>query len=425
MSAGKRGFWIGFVVVALIVAFIAASLLRSGGNKGVEVRYEPLQRASIESWVRAPGRIEPVRTVQISSNIQGRVEVLSVEEGDRVVAGDLLLQLDDERYRSQVTQVRSRLEAAVANRRVAEAQAARARQDLERKERLFQQKLIAPEALEDAATNSRVETARAEAAREDAESTRAQLDQAEKDLAETVFRAPISGIVTSLNVEEGENVVTGTMNTPGTVLLTLAELDTMQAQVDVDETDVVRIDVGQQAKVFVDALPNTELDGRVTTVGQSGRAQSSREGTNFRVEVLVFDPPPTLRPGMSADVEILTGSAQNVWVVPIQALSAFPRSLIDEWREDDPSAAEGEGKGRVSSGNDDLVEGVFVDDGGTARFHSVTLGLRSETEIELSTIVPPLDAEAKVLVGPYRALRNLEHGDAVQSEEERAAGRSR
>ncbi|MEZ4648732.1 MAG: efflux RND transporter periplasmic adaptor subunit [Candidatus Eisenbacteria bacterium] len=456
MSSRARGFWVGFIILIALGGFVAVSLQRSKDRGAVEVKVEALGRAPIESWVRAPGKVEPVRTVQISSNVQGRVELLGVEEGDRVRAGDLLLRLDDERYRSQATQMRSRLEASVAQRRVAEAQEARAKQDLERKERLYQQKLIAPETLEDAATTARVESARAEAAREDVESTRAQLTQAEADLEETVFFAPISGIVTSLNVEQGENVITGTMNNPGTVILTIAELDTMQVLAEVDETDVVRIQRDQEAKVQVDALPDRELGGTVTSVGQSGRTSSgSGEGTNFHVEVRIEDPPSSLRPGMSADVEILTGRRDDALVMPIQALTAQPVGIVEEWEEEVARIASGEAPKRSSkkrgssarnkknssgdsaddagragssgasggaTGNEDRIEGVFSVADGEARFHRVELGLRSETHVEVKSATPPLDAGQEIVIGPYRTLRELSQGDGVKPE---AAPRSR
>jgi len=430
MTGRARGFWIGFVVILALGGFLTASLLRSGDKgKAEEVKAEALRRAPIESWVRAPGKVEPVRTVQISSNVQGRVSVLDVEEGDRVRAGSLLLRLDDERYRSQATQMRSRLEAAMAQLRVAEAQEARAQQDLERKERLFQQKLVSPETIEEAATTSRVESARVQAAREEVGSTRAQLDQAEADLEETVFYAPISGIVTALNVEKGENVITGTMNNPGTVILTLAELDTMQVLAEVDETDVVRIDRGQRAKVDVDALIGEELAGVVTSVGQSGRSASGTgEGTNFYVEVRITEPPATLRPGMSADVEILTGTRDDALVVPIQALTAQPESRVEEWRAEPEEGTTKRGRrtrSRTTGSADaeatilgeERIEGIFVVEDGTARFHQVELGLRSETHVEVVSAVPELEVGAEVITGPYRTLREMVQGDRVRASE--------
>lgn len=435
MSGRVRGFWIGLVVILALGGFVAASLLRSRDQgKAEDVKVEVLNRAPIESWVRAPGKIEPVRTVQISSNVQGRVSVLEVAEGDRVGAGSLLLRLDDERYRSQATQMRSRLEAAIAQVRVSEAQEARARQDLERKERLFQQKLISPEAIEEAATTARVESARAEAAREEVQSTRAQLEQAEADLEETVFYAPISGIVTALNVEKGENVITGTMNNPGTVILTLAELDTMQVLAEVDETDVVRIARDQVAKIEVDALLGETLAGRVTSVGQSGRASSSAgEGTNFHVEVRIEAPLSSLRPGMSADVEILTGSREDALVVPIQSLTAQPESRVAEWRaEPEEGKAKGSRRSRRSESarseeadatalGEERIEGIFVLSEGTARFHAVELGLRSETHVEILTADPELEVGAEVVVGPYRTLRELSDRDRVKASSAPAA----
>jgi len=427
MSARTRGFVIGIVVVGLVSFFIWASLKKGGSAEGPEVRVEELKQDSIESWVSAPGRIEPERDVHISSNVQGRIARVEVIEGDRVESGDLLVQLDDERYTSQVVQTRSRLDAALANLAVTEAQLTQADQDLDRKQRLFQQDLISPQGIEDASTTARVERARRNAAREEVGSVRAQLEQAQKDLKETVFRAPIDGIVTALNVEVGENVVTGTMNNPGTVIVTLSELDVMQVKAEVDETDVVRITPGQTAKVLVDALEDVPMGGEVITVGQSGRRTSSAaQSTHFTVEVRISDPPSTLRPGMSADVEILSGRREEAWVVPIQALAAHPASRVLHWRQEEQAGktlrSGGGARPLLDSEIDDDTtrEGVFVLKDGIARFRSVNLGLRSESRIEV------VDAEEAGLVdgdliitGPYRVLRALRGGEPVQQAKEK------
>src|SRR5690606_25692528 len=218
---------------------------------------------------------------------------------------------------------------------LAEAQAELAAENLRRSENLFEQKLIAVEALRQAQTTAKVEQARRNAAEEELRSLRASLQQAENDLAETVFRAPMDGMVTALYIEEGENVIPGTMNNPGTVILEIAELDTMEVEAEVDETDVVGIRLGQRARILVDAFEPAELSGQVTAIGQSGRTTAAaQQGTQFQVRIRIDEPPPDLRPGMSADVEVLVGSADSAIVVPIQSLVAYPRSVVERWRED-------------------------------------------------------------------------------------------
>jgi HlyD family secretion protein len=451
MSARKRGFWIGTVIILLLASFVVASIHRAGKRDAVKVRVEEVRHAPMESWVRAPGRVQPERTVQISSNVQGRVAHLTIAEGDRVSKGDLLLRLDDERYRTQAAQSRARLDAAVANLALAEAQHELALENLRRSENLFEQKLIAVEALQQAQTNAKVEQARRNAAEEEVRSLRASLEQAENDLTETVFRAPMDGMVTALHIEEGENVIPGTMNNPGTVILEIAELDTMEVEAEVDETDVVGVRRGQRARVLVDAFEPAVLSGQVTEIGQSGRStNAAQQGTQFQVRIRIDDPPPTLRPGMSADVEVLVGSADSAVVVPIQALVAYPPSVVREWREDEAAGRTSETRKRDSEENGDAgdleddeegsddaegsgegsqdgavsrsgpvsererpLEGVFVVIDGVARFREVKLGLRSDTHVEVEGVEPG----NTVVTGPYKVLRELRGGDAVEVEE--------
>jgi len=458
MSARKRGFWIGTVILLLLASFVVASIQRAGKRDSVKVRVEEIKRAPIESWVRAPGRVRPERTVQISSNVQGRVKLLAVAEGDRVSRGDLLLELDDERYRTQAAQSRARLDAAMANLELAEAQAELAAENLRRSENLFEQKLIAVEALRQAQTTAKVEQARRNAAEEELRSLRASLQQAENDLAETVFRAPMDGMVTALYIEEGENVIPGTMNNPGTVILEIAELDTMEVEAEVDETDVVGIRLGQRARILVDAFEPAELSGQVTAIGQSGRTTAAaQQGTQFQVRIRIDEPPPDLRPGMSADVEVLVGSADSAIVVPIQSLVAYPRSVVERWREDEAagkttdskssakkedtaadasgadggeptsggaagsSSTSGSSSASVRAERDRPLEGVFIVVDGVARFREVKLGLRSDTHVEVHGVEPG----QKVVTGPYKVLRELEGGNAVEIEASDSSKRPR
>lgn len=422
-SASRRRIWIGIALVTLVAAFVIVSLTRSHRGKGVEVRSEPVRLERIESWVRAPGSVRPVVSVQISSNVTGRIAKLAVAEGVRVARGDLLLRLDDERYRSSLRAAQALVDASRADLELAGAQLEHSRRNLRRQEELSREGLVSMEALESAHTASRIDEARVSVASEELRRREAVLGEAGKDLAETVFHAPIDGIVTALNVEEGENVVTGTMNNPGTVILTIADLDTMMVEAEVDETDVVAVEPGQIARITVDAMEGTTLAGRVTSVGMSGRrgsqASQQQQGRSFEVHVRILDPPPLLRPGMSADVDVLTGSRDDALVVPIQALTAHPRRVTERWARSREEGRSARSRHRTRAESDtlttaeeaDLVEGVFIFRDGEAVFVPVTLGLRGDTMIEVAGEISPGD---RVITGPYRELRRLEDAAPVR-----------
>jgi HlyD family secretion protein len=433
--AKRRAIWPWIVVagVAVMAIFVVAGVKKGRGPRAVAVRVEEVKKGRVESWVRAPGKVQPERLVQVSSNIMGRVRGLSVREGDRVRRGDLLLILDDERYKSARSGMDAALQAAQADLDLSEAELALSRQTLARQEKLFTESLTSDEALQSARTQVRVGEARVAASRENLRGRRATLAETTKDLDETVFRSPIDGVITALNVEEGENVMTGTMNNPGTVILTVADLDTMQVEADVDETDVVRIRPGLHTRVRVDAWEDSVLAGTVTTVGMSGRrgtVSAQQQATNFQVEVRIDTPPEGLRPGMSADVEILAGEKDSALVVPIQALTAQPERVWkrwQEWRKNPPKSKmerlSAQAADTTKAGaNEKLVEGIFLLRSGKAAFLPVSLGLRGDTDVEISGEVKPGD---KVITGPYRVLRALKDGDAAKPEKPKAGGKDK
>lgn len=435
MTKGAR-IAIGIGVLALVATFVGASLRKGHQRAGKDVQWETVSLRTIESWVRAPGEVQPARLVQLSSNVMGRVAAVHVREGDHVHQGQRLLELDAERFESAVAQTRARFEAAQANLRVARLNAERSEQALDRKEKLFAQKLVSPEEVEQARSQTAVDQARWTAAQEEIREVKAALAEAEKNTRETVFEAPIDGVITALNVEPGENVVTGTMNNAGTVILTLSDLDTIDVEAEVDETDVIRLAVGQSAKVLVDALPDTTLGGALRVIGQSGRRGSGGNQTqtiHFLVRVQVESPPLSLRPGMSADVEILAGRADSTLAIPIQALVASPKSVVERWKTE--RAREGvKGRRKLRSGGaasaafgdttgksrEELIEGLFVEREGTARFVAVELGIRGDTHIQIRGEVSVGD---RIITGPYRILRNLADGDLVRQEKQKAKKR--
>jgi HlyD family secretion protein len=418
-------FWLIALGVIVVLAMVGANLARQRGDaKAVET--ELAARRSVETWVRAPGAVKPLVSVNISSNVMGRVNKLYVREGDAVRKGDLLVTLDDTRYRSAVAQAEAMLQAAQAQLGLQQAQAERAQQVLARRRDLAQRGLLSSEALEQADVEARVAAAQVEAGTKEIERLRAARAEAQRDLEETRFVAPIDGVVTALNLEEGENVVIGTMNAPGTVILTVGDRAGMEVEARVSESDVVQVHPGQRVRVEADAAPDSVLEGEVTTVGESGDRVSRDESSEFEVDARILHPPVWLRTGMSADVEILTAHADSALCVPIQALVARTEETVREWNE---AAASGRkpmtvGDARPRSRTDEnasdtkeprrqkLVEGVFVVRDGKARFLPVTTGVRGESWIALEGGLEP---GGEVVAGPYRVLRHLTDGERVKA----------
>jgi len=423
----RKRWWVVGGAVVVVGGLVALNLAQRGADAKA-VRIEEVGRRPIKTWVRAPGLVQPVVAVDISSNISGRVERLHVREGDVVRRGDLLLTLDDTRLRSTLAQYEAMQRAAQSQLALAEAQRELAAQVRARREDLHAQGLLSAEELDAARVDERVKTATVAAQRGEIERLRAARAEAERDLEESRFYAPIEGVVTAVNLEEGENVLIGTMNNPGTVILTLSNLGSMEVEARVNENDVVLVRPGQHADVTVDAQRDSTLVGSVVSVGKSGKRASQDEGAEFEVLVGIAEPPDWLRPGMSADVEILVADVDSALAVPIQALVARSERTVADWEErrargETPAAArkaqasterEGREEEPASKGEAGrLVTGIFVDLEGRARFQRIDLGARGETFVEVRG---GLDADARVLTGPYKILRRLEDGERVKAD---------
>ena len=249
------------------------------------------------------------------------------------------------------------------------------------------------------------------------ESAEAALRAARDQLEKTVFHSPIDGVVTRLNVEEGENVVTGTMNAPGTVIMVISDLPNMEVEAEIDETDIVDVRVGQAAEIEVEALADTLLPGTVTEVGNSGvtsMAGTQEEVTNFLVTVRVDQPHRALKPGMTATVEITTAVHEDVLNVPIQSVVLRKPSELEATDEEEEETDRPE-RSRGDKDEEEEVEGVFVVDGEEALFVPVRTDIADELSIEVEG---ELEEGQRVVSGPYRELRELKNGSALKLEDE-------
>lgn len=428
----KKWIFIGIGVVVLAVIVIAN--LKKSDGESVEARIAEVERGDITSRISAPGAVRAVSSVNISAEVPGRIVELAIAEGDSVVQGQLLLRLDDAQYKSRVEQAEAAYRSAQASLVLSETRLEQYANDKNRLVSLADQNLASAEAVERADTDYRVQLADIEARREEVARLSAGRADARDNLEKTVYRAPVAGIVALLSVEEGEIVITGTMNNPGTVILTIADLSVMEVEAEVDETDVVNVEVGQTAEITVDAIPDTAFAGTVATVGNSGRRRgggAADEVINFEVKVRFDSGDTRLKPGMTADVDVETRTRTDVLTVPIQALVARSRGQLEKDRrsatrkerkskeDDDESAADtaasasddGMSDEELTKWEKEAVEGVFkiVDD--KAVFVELHTGIADDNRIEVTGDLAEGD---EVVNGPYRVLRELKEGTEVK-----------
>ena len=418
----KRGLLIGGGAILLAAIVIANVAKGQGGRQGVQV--DDVTLGDISSTVRAPAKVQPETLVKLSANVPGEVVRLAVKEGDHVRKGQFLLQLDPAQYTAQLHQSQAALDGARSSLKLSQVAFDRSEALLKRKESLFEKKLVSPEEIEIARTDHNTDKARVDVNTEEVTRAMAEVQSAQDNLKKTLFHAPIDGTVTQLNVERGEIVMVGTMNNPGTVVLSVADLSRMKAEADVDETDVASVRLGQTATIKVDALPDTTLTGRVVEIANSPKISelgTQEQQTNFVVDVMIENPPPTLRPGMTADVEIKTATKTGVLHVPIQAVVVRTREELAKakagqaarGKSADAASAAQPGSSDPPKKNEEL-KGVFIMVDGEAQFRRVRTGIASDTDLEVTGDVR---AKEKVITGPNKVLRQLKPGSKVKVEE--------
>lgn len=349
---------IPIVIIAAIIVIIAINLKGDGGKK---VRVEQVKFGALSKTVDGNGSLRAKSQVDISSQVIGQVKIIYVKEGEFVKKGDLLLKLDDVSYRAEFEKAQAQLKDVERN--------------FDRAKKLHDQKLIADEELEKAKLS--------------VDLARAQYERAKDQLEKTKIRAPISGRVLTVNVETGETVLVGTMNNPGTVLLTIADLRRMIAEIEVSETEIPAVKEKQKATVHIDAIPDTTFSGEVVKVGfmPIQTTTTLERTTDFEVEIELKNPGP-LRPGMSADAEIRTDTKDSVLIIPIQAIA----------------------KKREKTG---IASFVFSYDKGKAVKKKIKTGISSDQEIEVTEGLKEGD---EVITGPYRILSKLKGGEKIMKE---------
>jgi len=392
----KRPLIIGSAI--LLVAIIVFASIRGSEPKGEKVYTEPARPQKIEAVVTAPGEIQPKFKVNISANVIAKIERLYFNEGDFVKKGQKLVELERPAYAAQ----RDRMRAELANRRieVGRARAALGTAELayHRAVNMQQQGIQAQELFDKARLDFENAKAAYASSEEGVRQAVAGVQQAENDLSHTTLMSPIDGKVVQLNAREGEVVVTGTMNNPGSVIAVIADLSQILVESEVGETEVVGIRIGQQAKIRVDAVPDKEYQGHVIEIGSSAAVRQNA-GTGiryFKVKVAIDDPDDRLRPGMSSQVSIVTSTVGDVIAVPIQSVvERVPGAKRDD--DEDENAPK--------------RKYVFLALNGKAKQSEVKTGISDATRVAIAS---GLKVGDPVITGPFRTLKKLHEGDPVQ-----------
>jgi HlyD family secretion protein len=432
-------------LVAVAAAAVAATVYYRR-ERPLTVTTETIRSRDLEAVVSASGKIQPRRLVNISSDSVGRVTNLAVDEGDRIRKGQFLLQVDPTLLKSRVDGSIASLQAAEVTLEqmqqaveTAQVQVEQARQNLKRQQDLWKRELTTRETLERAVNDmnaaqsglaERQKNANAQASRVQQE--RATVESARYDLSRVRIESPIDGIVTRRNIQEGEMVMIGTMNNAGTVLLTVADMSVIQGEIEVDETNIPNVKIGQRAKITVDAIPDRSFPGHVTDIGNSpiqpaagASTTAGTQATNFKVTVMLDERVPEARPGFTCTADITTATRKNVVSVPIPAVAV--REVVYDERGHVVKPPQGDKPRRTGDPPPAILElqpgetrketeGVFVVRGTRVEFVRIKMGIAGDKYFE---VLSGLKEGDQVVTGPYNSVRSMVEGDLVKVDDKK------
>jgi HlyD family secretion protein len=358
--------------------------------------------------VSANGKIQAVTKVEITANVMGPVTDLRVKEGDKVKKGDLLLEIDNARSKAGVDSLRASAQALSHDFETAKARLEQAKADFARSSANHKAGIISQSDFEQASTALRTAQNTFDSAQQRVAQARADLAAGQDTLNKTRITAPMDGVVTAKRIELGETAVIGLQNQPGTVLVTISDMSQVEAEMEVDEASIPSVKLGQSAQVRIDAYPNQIFHGEVTEVGGSPIVQTNvNEAIKFKVKVRIQDPPATIKPGLSNQADIFTGSRDQVLAIPLQALVMKDIKLK-------PGQSFAPGAPREE-------EGVFVMEGGKAVFKPLKTGLMGELNVE---VLSGLKGGEQLIIGPFKSLRELKGGEDVRIEKKKAKAKT-
>jgi HlyD family secretion protein len=422
MVSKRTRVFAGIAGVAVLGTIVAVSVARENRRR-VKVQTEEVSRRDLTSKVSASGEVKPKRFVNVSANISGRITHLLVDEGQSVARGQVLARIDSTRLEAGTRQSEAAVEAARADLERTLADLELSRLAFERQKRVHEQQLVSDEVFDRAQAELKMKAAVVESQRRRIAQAQAALATIRDDLEKTTIVSPMDGVVIDLRKEQGE-VAIGAQSFQPTVIMTVADLSVMEAEILIDETDISDVDLGQEAEVEVDALRDLKIAGRVTEIGSSAiprggagatASSTSNQAKDFKVVVTLEDPPASLRPGLNATAEITTARKSQVLAVPIQAVVV--REVDDEGKVIEPRGSEDEDSGNPAPrSKGEEKEGVFVVSDGKAVFRPVETGILGETQLE---ILEGLDEGEKIVSGSYRTLRTLKNEALVKVEKKK------
>jgi HlyD family secretion protein len=410
------------VIVVLLLALVAGKSMGLFGKKGnfkvVEIKKVTL--IDITETVSATGKIQPEVEVKISSEVSGEILDLPYKEGQQVEKGDLLVRVNPDLIQSAVSRSQASYQNVKAGLEQADASLKEAKANYDRSKSLFDRGVISKADWDRAIAAFETATAARSSAYYSVKSAAATVNEAKDNLGRTTIYAPMSGTISLLNVELGERVV-GTQQMAGTEILRVANLNNMEVEVDVNENDIVKVQIGDSTLVEVDAYLKKEFKGVVTEIANSAAgALTADQVTNFRVKVRILEEsyadllegkPETyspFRPGMTATVDIITNKINNSIAVPISSIVIKTESqMTKEKKENDVLGSQD-----INTEDDERFECVFVNDNGVARLEKVKTGIQDDTNIE---IMSGLSEGDEIITGPYDMVsKTLKPGDKIE-----------
>ncbi|HSD63457.1 MAG TPA: efflux RND transporter periplasmic adaptor subunit [Ignavibacteriaceae bacterium] len=415
----KKKLYIFGGIGILILALILIALI--GGNKEeiIPVQVEKVQKRDITQIVSATGEINPEFKVTITPEVTGEIVSLPVKEGYKVKKGDLLLKIKADTYLAARDRAEANLQGAKASLAMNKAQLDKLESDYNRLKELHAKGLSSDAELEASKSSYLSALASYDAAQANVSQMQAALKEAVEQLNKTTIYSPMTGTITKLNLELGEKVL-GSGYSQGTDIMTVSDLNNIEASVDVDENDVVLVSVGDTAVIKVDAFGDKLFKGKVTEIGNSAISEglgTQEQVVNFDVKIKLFDPDTQLRPGMSCNADIQTETRHNVLAVPIQSVTARNKSEIKIEDPEENTAVKDEKKS-ITNGKK-LQEIVFVVKDNKAKQVNVETGISDDNFIEVKS---GLDVGQPVVSGSYRAIsKELSEGSNVRIEDKNTA----
>jgi HlyD family secretion protein len=413
----RKILWAG---AGLVMVAVSAAAILSGGDEGLlEVQTAEIGLETIVQKVNATGRIQPETQVRISADVSGKIVALHVEEGDWVEQGQLLVELDRERYEAEVERAEANVRSTQANAMLVRQNMLKAEKDHDRARDVVARNLESQSVLDAASAAYQVEVARYEAVLNEVDQSQAALKQARDALAKTIIYSPMAGTISDLNKEQGEIAIGSQFQED--MILIVADLTKMEALVNVDENDIVNVKIGQEAEIEVDALYGETLSGTVYEIANSANTsdeETQNQKTEFQVKIAITGEISRLRPGMTASADISTQTKADVVGVPIQSIAV---RTIDQLTLEGESVEEaGE---RFTADADGFVEIVFcVEEDSAVVARQVKTGIQSDEMIE---IVSGIDAGDEIVTGSYRAIStDLQNGAQVNVNNETKKSRS-